>query len=89
MNAFEILSRVIEISNAPVDVDRRLKNLVDMLAHHFSLSVCALFLWHPQRRRLLLQSWSSSPRSRVELMATPMAWRVFNSAIRFLACRET
>ena len=58
MNAFEILSRVIEISNAPVEVDRRLKNLVDMLAHHFSLPVCALFLWHPQRGRLMLQSWS-------------------------------
>ena len=58
MNAFEILSRVIEISNAPVEVDRRLKNLVDMLAHHFSMPVCALFLWHPQRGRLMLQSWS-------------------------------
>jgi signal transduction histidine kinase len=58
MNAFEILSRVIEISNAPVDVDRRMKNLVDMLAHHFSLPVCALFLWHPARGRLLLHAWS-------------------------------
>ena len=58
MNAFEILSRVIEISNAPVDVDRRLKNLVDMLAHHFSLPFCALFLWHPQRGRIVLQTWS-------------------------------
>jgi signal transduction histidine kinase len=58
MNAVEILSRVIEFSNAPVDADRRLKNLVDTLAHHFSVSVCALFLWHPQRGRLLLQSWS-------------------------------
>ena len=59
MNAFEILSRVIEISNAPVDVERRLKNLVDMLAHRFSLPACALFLWHPQRNRLVLQSWST------------------------------
>ena len=51
MNSFEILSKVIEISNAPVEVDRRLKNLVEMLAHHFSLSLCALFLWDPQQAR--------------------------------------
>jgi len=56
MNSFEIISRVIEISNAPVDVDRRLKNLVEMLAHYFSLSLCALFLWDPQQGRLFLKS---------------------------------
>ena len=58
MNSFEIVSRVIEISNAPVDVDRRLKNLVDMLAHYFSLPLCALFLWDPQQARLFLKSTS-------------------------------
>jgi signal transduction histidine kinase len=58
MKAFEILSRVIEISNAPVEADRRLKNLVDMLAHHFSPSLCALFLWDPQQGRLHLKSLS-------------------------------
>jgi two-component system sensor histidine kinase HydH len=54
MNSFDILSRVIEISNAPVDVDRRLKNLVDLLARWVPLSLCALFLWDPQKGRLFL-----------------------------------
>ncbi len=58
MNSFEILSKVIEISNAPVDVDRRLKNLVDMLAHYFSAPLCALFLWDTQQARLVLKSTS-------------------------------
>ncbi|MGA2955731.1 MAG: GAF domain-containing protein [Thermodesulfobacteriota bacterium] len=58
MNSFEILSKVIEISNAPVDVDRRLKNLVDMLAHYFTAPLCALFLWDPQQGRLFLKSTS-------------------------------
>jgi signal transduction histidine kinase len=55
MNSFEILSKVIEISNAPVDVDRRLKNLVDMLAHYFSAPLCGLFLWDPEQARLFLR----------------------------------
>ncbi len=59
MNYFEILSRVIEISNAPVEVDRRLKNLVDMLAHYFSSPHCALFLWEPQQSRVSLKISSS------------------------------
>jgi GAF domain-containing protein len=55
MNSFEILSKVIEISNAPVDLDRRLKNLVDMLAHYFTAPLCALFLWDPEQARLFLK----------------------------------
>jgi two-component system sensor histidine kinase HydH len=58
MNSFEILSRVIEISNAPVDVDRRLKNLVDLLARRVPLPLCALFLWDPQQSRLFLRASS-------------------------------
>jgi signal transduction histidine kinase len=58
MNPFEVLSRVIEITNAPIEVDRRLKNLVDILAHQFSLSLCALFLWDPNQNRFFLKSIS-------------------------------
>jgi two-component system sensor histidine kinase HydH len=58
MKAFEILAQLIEISSAPVEVDRRLKNLVDMMAQHFSLSLCALFLRDPQEGRLHLKSQS-------------------------------
>jgi signal transduction histidine kinase len=58
MSPFEILSRVIEITNAPVEVDRRLQNLVGLLAHEFSLSLCALFLWDPNQRRFFLKSVS-------------------------------
>jgi signal transduction histidine kinase len=60
MNALEILSKVIEISNAPVDVDHKLKRLTDMLAHHFSLPFCALFLWDPQQGRICLRSINKS-----------------------------
>ena len=60
MNSFEVLSRVIEISNAPADVDPRLKNLVEILAHHFSAQFCALFLWDPQQARLVLKSASKN-----------------------------
>ncbi|HSR10111.1 MAG TPA: GAF domain-containing protein, partial [Thermodesulfobacteriota bacterium] len=55
MNSFEILSKVIEISNAPVEVDRRLKNLVNMLAHHFASPVTALLLWDAQQGCLSLK----------------------------------
>jgi len=58
MNIFEILSKLIEISNAPIEEDRRLKNLMDMLAHYFSLSLCALFVWDPLQGRLSLKSAS-------------------------------
>jgi two-component system sensor histidine kinase HydH len=58
MNSFEILSRVIEISNAPVDIDRRLKNLVDLLARRVPLPLCVLFLWDPRQGRLFLSTSS-------------------------------
>jgi two-component system sensor histidine kinase HydH len=55
MNSFEILSKVIELSNAPVDADRRLMRLVDMIAKGFSIPFCALFYWEPQQHRLSLK----------------------------------
>lgn len=55
MNTREILSKVIELSNASVDVDRRLSNLVEALAAIFSVPLCALFLWDPQQARLSLK----------------------------------
>ncbi len=55
MNAREILAKIIELSNASVDVDRRLMNLVETLAMIFSLPFCALFLWDPQHARLTLK----------------------------------
>lgn len=58
MNPREILTKVIELSNASVDVDRRLANLVDALAVIFSAPVCALFLWDPQQARLSLKASS-------------------------------
>jgi two-component system sensor histidine kinase HydH len=55
MNTFEILSRVIELSNAPVDIDRRLMNLAQTLAMIFSVPFCGLFLWDPQKACLTLK----------------------------------
>jgi len=55
MNARQILSKVIELSNASVDVDRRLSNLVEALAEIFAIPFCALFLWDPQQVRLSLK----------------------------------
>ena len=58
MNSFEILSKVIEISNAPVEADRRLKNLVEMVSHYFTLPFAVLFLWDEQQARLSLKAAS-------------------------------
>jgi signal transduction histidine kinase len=55
MNAPEILSKIIELSNASVDIDRRLMNLVETIAMIFSVPLCALFLWDPQQARLSLK----------------------------------
>ena len=55
MNTYEILSKVIDITNASVDADRRLSNLVETLALIFSVPLCALFLWDPQQARLFLK----------------------------------
>lgn len=55
MNSCEILSKVIELSNAPVDLDRRLMNLLETIAKVFSIPFCALFLWDPHQHRLSLK----------------------------------
>ncbi len=55
MNAREILAKVIEVSNASVDVDRRLANLVQTLASAFSVPLCGLFLWDARQGRLHLK----------------------------------
>ena len=55
MNAYKVLSKIIDISNASVDADRRLANLVEALALIFSVPLCALFLWDPQQARLFLR----------------------------------
>jgi len=55
MNTYKVLSRIIDISNASVDADRRLTNLVETLALIFSVPLCALFLWDPQQARLFLK----------------------------------
>jgi two-component system sensor histidine kinase HydH len=55
MNSCEILSKIIELSNAPVDVDRRLMNLIETIARLFSVPFCVLFLWDSHRHRLSLK----------------------------------
>ncbi len=55
MNSLEILSRVIELSNAPVDAEQRLGHLMDFLAQAFGIPFCALFLLDPGEERLSLQ----------------------------------
>ncbi|MDH4264433.1 MAG: GAF domain-containing protein [Deltaproteobacteria bacterium] len=59
MNSREILSRVIEISNAPVDADQRLGHLVDFLSHSFSVPYCALFIRDPREGRVFLKLCSA------------------------------
>ena len=54
MNSVEILSRVIELSNAPVDADQRLGRLMEFLSQAFSIPCCALFTWDPKEERLFL-----------------------------------
>ncbi len=55
MNSSEILSKVIELSNAPVDLDRRLINMMETIASVFSIPFCTLFLWDPHQHRLSLK----------------------------------
>jgi two-component system, NtrC family, sensor histidine kinase HydH len=55
MNASEILAKVIEMSNAPIEADRRLANLVDTVASIFSIPLCTFFLWEPYEARLVLK----------------------------------
>ena len=55
MNSVEILSRVIELSNAPVDADQRLGHLMQFLSQAFSIPFCAFFTWDPKEERLSLQ----------------------------------
>ena len=55
MNGYKILSKIIDITNASVDADRRLINVVETLALIFSVPLCALFLWDPQQARLFLR----------------------------------
>ncbi|MGQ9694818.1 MAG: GAF domain-containing protein [Thermodesulfobacteriota bacterium] len=55
MNGAEILAKIIEISNASVDLDQRLSQLTNILARTFSFSTCALFLWDARRNHLSLK----------------------------------
>ncbi len=56
MDACGILAKVIEITNAPVDFDRRLTNLLRSVAAAFRFPVVALFLWDPRKESLHLRS---------------------------------
>jgi hypothetical protein len=55
IDSYEILSKIIEISNASVDVDRRLMNLANTLTATFDFALCALFLWDSQQTCLSLK----------------------------------
>lgn len=55
MKSAEILAKIIEISNASVDIDQRLSQLTNILARTFSFSACALFLWDARRGHLSLK----------------------------------
>lgn len=55
MNSAEILAKVIEISNASVDLDQRLKQLINTLARTFAFTACTLFLWDARRNHLSLK----------------------------------
>jgi len=55
MNGAEVLAKVIEISNASVDLDQRLIQLTNTLARTFSFTACALFLWDARRSHLSLK----------------------------------
>ena len=55
MNTTEILSKIIEISTAPVETDRRLANLIDALGQIFGVSFCGLFFLESHRNRLHLR----------------------------------
>lgn len=55
MNGAEILAKVIEISNASVDLDQRLNQLTNTLARTFAFNACALFLWEARGNHLTLK----------------------------------
>ncbi|MBM4333083.1 MAG: GAF domain-containing protein [Deltaproteobacteria bacterium] len=52
MNSSEVLSRIIDLSNASVDIDQRLMHLTKVLAKAFDVPICAIFLWDPKQPRL-------------------------------------
>lgn len=67
MNSAEILSKVIEIANASVDLDQRLQQLIHLFAKAFSFSFCALFLWDQRQNHLFLKcSYPDQAFSKVE-----------------------
>ena len=49
MNSTEILAKIIEITTAPVEMERRLANLADALAQIFGVSFGGIFFWDPHR----------------------------------------
>ena len=55
MDRFEILSKVIETSNASVDVDRRVENLIQLVASVFRFPLVTLFLWNARQETLDLR----------------------------------
>lgn len=55
MDRFAVLSKVIEISNAAVDVDRRLESLIRTVASAFHFPVGTLFLWDARQETLDLK----------------------------------
>ncbi len=55
MNTTEILAKIIDITTAPVEMERRLANLVEALTQIFSISFGGIFFWDPPRGRLHLR----------------------------------
>lgn len=55
MNTTEILAKTIEVTAAPVEMDRRLANLTEALAQIFGVPFVGIFFWDPHRRRLHLR----------------------------------
>jgi hypothetical protein len=55
MDTKEILSKIIEITTAPVEMERRLANLSDALPQLFGVSFVGIFFWDPHRSRLHLR----------------------------------
>ncbi|MBP1712072.1 MAG: sensor signal transduction histidine kinase, partial [Deltaproteobacteria bacterium] len=55
MNTTEILAKIIEITTAPVEMDRRLANLSDALVQIFGVSFIGIFFWDQHRGRLHLR----------------------------------
>jgi len=55
MNSTEILAKIIDLTTAPVEMERRLANLVETTAQIFDVSFCGIFFWDAQRGRLHLR----------------------------------